>query len=287
VYNGLINPGCSPGKVTVTGNFTMGSGATYEAELKDLTGSGTGHDQIDISGNLNLDGTLDIALDGYTPNASDEFQILKFDGTLSGTFSTINWAGTMLAEGWQIDYGVLIPNRITIYGANSVIPIELLNFTVNKQKENLILLWQTASEKNSDYFDIEHSITGNEFSKLESITAQGTSHTIQDYSYIHNYPTKGINYYRLKQVDLDGKYTYSKTISANFGKEELSFYPNPATEILHFTEKVESLVIYDLMGREMLNEQQVGKDLDISQLPTGTYIMDINNGLSKQNLMVK
>lgn len=57
LYEGMISPGHSPGKISVTGNFTMGASATCKCELKDLAGAGTGNDQIDVSGNTSLDGT--------------------------------------------------------------------------------------------------------------------------------------------------------------------------------------------------------------------------------------
>ncbi|MCP3929914.1 MAG: hypothetical protein GY705_12535, partial [Bacteroidetes bacterium] len=98
LYDGLISPGHSPGKVNVTGNFTMGSGATYKCELKDLTGAGTGHDQIDVTGELSLDGILDIVLlDLFAPGINDVFEIIKF-GTLNAsknTFTTVNWPASM------------------------------------------------------------------------------------------------------------------------------------------------------------------------------------------------
>ena len=93
----------------VTGNVTLASSQNYEVQLKDLTGSGSGHDQIDVTGDLSLGGTLTIILDGYTPNADDEFLIMKYSGTLDenlNTFSAINWPPLMSSTNWKIDYGV-------------------------------------------------------------------------------------------------------------------------------------------------------------------------------------
>ena len=287
LLDGLISPGNSPGKITVTGNFTMGSGATYKCELKDLTGSGSGHDQIDVSGDLTLDGTLDIVLDGYTPNSANEFLIMKFGGTLNGTFSTINWPLAMIAGGWDIDYGVNELNRIIIYGENSVLPFELLDLNVQKQKDKVILNWQTASEKNSAYFDIEHSTEGKDFSKLEDIKAQGSSNSIHDYSFIHDSPSKGTNYYRLKLVDLDRQFSYSKVILVDLGRNEYSFYPNPATKTIKFNQDINSVVIYDIAGKEMLRKENNESILDISELKAGIYIVDFNDGKQREKLIVR
>ena len=285
--DGLISPGNSPGKITVTGNFTMGSNGTYKCEIKDLTGSGSGHDQIDVSGNISLDGTLDIVLDGYTPNASNEFQIMKFDGSLSGAFNTINWPGTMLADDWQIDYGVFIPNRVTIYGNNSAIPIELLSFNLTERNNKVTLSWQTASERNSNYFEIEHGVDGKNYFTLDQIKAQGTSYKVHDYSFTHNYPVSGSNYYRLRKVDLDGHFTYSNVLSMRFGKEKISFYPNPATKTIKFNEDVKSVVIYDIAGKEILRKENIEFTLDITTLKSGIYIIEINKGEYRDKVIVK
>lgn len=121
--DGLISPGHSPGKITVTGNFTMGDSAIYKCEIKDTTGAGTGHDQIDISGNTTLAGTLDIVLDGYSPKDNDIFEIIKYGGTLSGTFGAI----TGMPIGWKIDYGEKKPGSVTIYGPNILLLEEELH----------------------------------------------------------------------------------------------------------------------------------------------------------------
>ena len=283
----VISPGNSPGKITVTGDFTMGSNATYKCELKDLTGSGSGHDQIDVSGDLTLAGDLEIVLDGYTPNSSNEFQIMKFGGTLSGTFSSINWPPAMVTGGWEIDYGVKLPNRITIYGNNSVIPIELLNFNAQKQKDMVILKWQTASEKNSAYFDIEHSTDRKDFLKLENIKTQGTRNGIHDYLFIHDNPSKGTNYFRLKLVDLDGQFSYSKVISVYLDRNEYLFYPNPATKTLTFNQDINSVVIYDIAGKEMLRKEKEETIVDISEFKSGIYIVDFNDGKQRDKLIVR
>lgn len=287
LYNGLISPGNSPGIVTITGALTMGAGATYKCELKDLTGPGTGHDQIDVSGNLSLDGTLDIVLDGYTPDDEDYFEIIDFDGTLTGTFSSI----TGMPSGWQIDYGVIIANKVTIYGPDSPLspplPVELLNFTVAEKREKHVLNWETASEQNSDYFGIEHSADARNFADIGRQPARGMSYSLYNYSFTYNHPSEGINYYRLKQVDLDGTFTYSNIISAVLGKGAPSFYPNPATQTITFNQNVERVIIYDLVGRAIWRNEQPASVIDVSGLIPGIYVLDVNNGEFKERLVIK
>ena len=280
--DGLISPGNSPGKITITGDFTMDSSATYKCELKDLTGAGSGHDQIDISGNLILSGSLIISLLGYTPNNTDQFTIMKYGGTLSESFSSI----TGLPAGWKIDYGVLFPGKITIYGSDSVTPIELLNFRAKKVERQVILTWQTASEQNSDYFIIEHSTDAKTFTSLERVMAQRESRSIHDYSYSDKNPATNINYYRLKQVDLDRKFTYSNITSVVFNTKNISFYPNPASKTIFFNKPIESVIIQDMQGKEIIKRQIIKSNLDISKLQPGLYFIDINLGAYKARFIV-
>lgn len=284
VFNeGMISPGHSPGKITVTGNFTMGSNATYKCELKDMTGAGTGNDQIDVSSNATLDGTLEIALLGYTPNNADKFEILKYGGTLSGTFSTI----TGMPAGWQIDYGVIAPGKVTLYGPSSPLPVELLNFKATKERKEILLSWQTASEQNSDYFSVERSTDGREFIRLGQVKAMGTSLETHNYNLIDKNPATGMNYYRLKQVDKDGQFTYSKIISVGYDHNTLSFYPNPAKKSISFNKAVESVTIHGMQGKEVLNLINVTSSIDISTLQPGIYVVDVNHGAYKGRLVVE
>ncbi len=293
LYDGLISPGYSPGKITVSGNFTMGSSATYKCELKDLSGAGTGHDQIvvmgagAVPGDVSLNGTLEIVLlDGFSPMDDDAFEIMAFTGSLNGTIFTNN---TGMPSGWKIDYGALVSGKITIYGPNAPapLPVELLNFRVLEKSDMLVLSWETASEQNSDYFGIEHSVDAMNFADIGRQAAGGMSNSLYNYAFTHNNPSRGINYYRLKQVDLDGTFTYSNIISAVLGKDALAFYPNPATQTITFDEVVEKVIIYDLIGRAILRNEQPVSVIDVSGLIPGIYILDVNSGEFKERLVIK
>lgn len=95
----------------------------------------------------------------------------------------------------------------------SPLPIELISFTGHVEKSYNKLEWVTASELNSDYFTIEKSKDGKQFNDLAIVNAAGESHSVIRYNLIDDKPFKNINYYRLKQTDLNGDYVYSKTIS--------------------------------------------------------------------------
>jgi hypothetical protein len=115
-----------------------------------------------------------------------------------------------------------------------VLPIELVGFYgINNDNENSIY-WTTASEQNNDYFTLEHSVNGVEFYKTAIVKGAGNSSGMLNYSYMHLEPPCCLNYYRLKQTDYDGKYTYSKQIAVASENNNIieNVYVNEQNKIL-------------------------------------------------------
>jgi hypothetical protein len=110
------------------------------------------------------------------------------------------------------------------------IPVTLLNFSAARHSGNVQLKWSTSQELNSDHFEIQHSADGRNFTAIGNISAKGNSNTISEYSFIHINPLPGLNYYRLKQVDKDGKFVLTYVRYVNFNNsdlQEIYVYPNP------------------------------------------------------------
>jgi hypothetical protein len=116
----------------------------------------------------------------------------------------------------------------------TALPINLINFTGKNVDETNVLYWQTSAEKNASHFQIERSIGNNSFEPIGKIYSLGKSTFEKSkYQYTDYQPIKGVNYYKLKMIDLNGKYEYSKIIALNFENNNPTvgeFYPNPATE---------------------------------------------------------
>lgn len=127
----------------------------------------------------------------------DEVYIMVIDNwSVSGDPFDLTWGGTAGLDCTTVP-----------------LPVELLDFTVSNQKTHNLLEWSTASEKNNDYFQIKHSIDGQNWQTIGEIKGAGTTTSKQYYSSMHNdYPSK-INYYRLIQVDYDGTVNKHKIIS--------------------------------------------------------------------------
>ncbi len=105
----------------------------------------------------------------------------------------------------------------------------MVSFNAIPQQKTVELRWETASEKNSAYFEVEKSIDGEYFEVIGQIAAAGSSIEMLTYSELDRNPTQGISYYRLKQFDLDGSFTKSEIRSVVYGsKSSNKLIPNPS-----------------------------------------------------------
>ena len=175
-------------------------------------------------------------------------------------------------------------NDVNIYAksfdASAILPVSLTDFTATRVKDANLLQWTTASELNNKLFEIEHSSDAKTFTKIGEVAANGNTNVKQQYSFIHSSPVAGINYYRLKQVDKNGNYSYSKTISIIFNQLQpvLTIFPNPAQNVLHISSipaGVKEIVIYSADGKAVKNIQNKNSSIDINvaALSAGSYFI--------------
>ncbi|MFY8191444.1 MAG: T9SS type A sorting domain-containing protein, partial [Bacteroidia bacterium] len=163
---------------------------------------------------------------------------------------------------------------------------------VNEQKNELN--WQTSQEMNADYFELEFGSDPNNFVPVGKIKAAGNSNTIQQYTMAHAHQEQGVNtfYYRVKQVDTDGKYSYSKTITLSneitqVNKPEISVI-NPFSGAIKFglnqTDFSEiSIRVLDNQGRVVYaNSREANAGFSMHELPetatlaNGLYYIEIS-----------
>jgi hypothetical protein len=136
----------------------------------------------------------------------------------------------------------------------SSLPVELLDFSLAPQQTAIHLFWQTASEKNNKGFDVERSKEGDSWQKIGMVKGNNNTKTLQKYAFIDSEPLQGVNYYRLKQVDTEGPFSYSKTLSATIKtKNTLLVYPNPFTQTLWIegVTQGDRVEIFDAVGRQV------------------------------------
>jgi hypothetical protein len=167
-------------------------------------------------------------------------------------------------------------------------PLTLVDFTAKPGNQTTQLNWSTASEINTSHFEIEKSLNGTSFSVIGSIKAAGNSTSTKSYSFRDQQASNGNNYYRLKMIDLDGKFTYSKVVAVRMnGKTTLQLSPNPAKNILFVqatgNDKNSLVQITDGAGK-IVKEQRIilngttSFSIDISNLPRGLYYFSLRSG---------
>ena len=182
--------------------------------------------------------------------------------------------------------------------SNNPLPVELTSFSCNKVSNGTVQLsWITASESNSDYFSIEKSNDGISFESIGRKDASGNSTNTVKYTFTDTDLRAGKAYYRLKQIDLDGKSEYSDLCFVNNELEEykLKIYPNPAGNTVYINlglEEAPSVSVLNNWGDEVpvkVYDGDNGKVLDTSSLPDGLYIVQItiDRKIFKEKIVVQ
>lgn len=166
------------------------------------------------------------------------------------------------------------------------LPIELLSFTAHLNNNSVELNWITASEQNNDYFTIERSSDGYAFRSILEVDGAGNSTDILNYISYDYQPLLNTSYYRLKQTDFDGNYSYSTIIPVNNIKKDIqveNIYPNPCQtdlNILFNTLPTNTTIsIYNALGECILNEKHNSTSVKIntSNFANGVYFISIQN----------
>jgi hypothetical protein len=169
------------------------------------------------------------------------------------------------------------------------LPVTLSAFNAKKEGTTALLTWSTTFESNSDYFEVQHSQDGKNWTALTSIEAQGESKALVPYSYTHTSPF-AVNLYRLKMVDLDNTYAFSSIRSLNFdGDEQIKIYPNPTVDRIKLSsnQQISNVKLYNQSGVLVMNTiPDSGNEVDVTRLTQGTYFVKINNGSLMRKILV-
>ena len=164
-----------------------------------------------------------------------------------------------------------------------VLPVELSAIQATLKNQAVELSWQTASELNNAHFIIETSTEGEVFNRIGEIAGAGTTTETHDYQFTHHTPSAGSNYYRLKQVDFDGTFAYSKVLAINApGSHDIFAFPNPAKDKItlqyDYSKGAGNVQLFDALGRR-LNASIGGY--------AGNYEVKLPEGLAKGTYWLK
>ncbi len=169
------------------------------------------------------------------------------------------------------------------------LPVELLDFTVTCGNNKAFLEWSTATEENNSHFEIQRkgSQADDEWRTIGTIEGHGNSSIVRHYTFLDPLPDAA-NFYRLKQVDFDGQFEYSRLVSTqDCSNHEWGIFPNPTLDYIQIKYKSEKesevqLKLFDVRGSSIRNQTvqtQAGYNLmemDLRDLPKGVYMLELH-----------
>ncbi|MBS1511994.1 MAG: fibronectin type III domain-containing protein [Bacteroidetes bacterium] len=172
----------------------------------------------------------------------------------------------------------------------NVLPVSLVQFSATKGNGVNQLLWSTATEINSKWFELQRSEDGNSFTTITTVNSNGNSAGIKNYQYTDHLTAivPSVYYYRLKMVDINGSFTYSEKVLVKNAKDiSITLYPNPGRDVvkLNITDKSllnTSAAVTDISGKliQKINIVQTITTLNISAYEKGVYLVRFANGQS-------
>ncbi len=301
--------------VRIEGPDTLLQGQTAQYTLRLSGGPAVkgGFNVAAFSGLLNVDGAgVKKVDDELTHTSAAIFTDSIFSWTFAFTAGNTNYTDTIYSvansvngngdpTGDQWNFGAKFPIVVL-----DIIPVELTSFLAEQTAKGILLRWITASELNNSGFVIER-LSSNLWEDIGFVNGKGTTTSSNQYSFIDNSPLPGVSYYRLKQLDFDGSFTYSNEIEVTFSDILTDFvleqnYPNPfnPSTVIGYQLSVNSFVslkVYDVLGNELVTlvdeYHEAGRHsftFDASQLASGLYIYRLSAGSfveSKKMLFLK
>jgi hypothetical protein len=272
VKNFTVNSGSNVtihGILIVTGNFVNNGGIN----------DGSTNGRIIVLGNIsNTGGSINnitaFVFGTYTVVGSGSY-LQKTQTNFNSTYSS----STTMYKTVQQSSGIVS------------LPIELFSFSAQTLNNVNNVSWKTETETNNDYFTLEKSTDGYDWTEIYTCKGAGTTTIAQRYSYTDKESSNQIVYYRLKQTDFDDHYTYSSivSVSQNAQKIHCTLYPNPTTGILHIAiaEDLQAFVrieVVDAMGSVLFESSEYKAEIDLSNQPNGLYFIKVS---TENQLIVK
>jgi hypothetical protein len=236
-----------------------------------------------------LNGQTPGTLYGYRYNGTSwEKKTSAFSASLSGDLYTTTVFDVTQFSPW------------TLSTASNPLPVTLISFNGEKQETSALLTWATSEETNSDRFDIQHSTDGKTWGVVGTVASNGESTVKRTYSFRHDEPVQGQNFYRLKMIDRaadrkDGTFAYSRIVNLNFGSDIVTtLYPNPVSDHMKVNttnwNQVKQIRIYDMLGRTIYDSGNTPTALiSLRNVAAGMYVVEIsriNGKVENSKIMV-
>lgn len=272
-----------PGSIDcVTFSAGLTNNGIMEFDVIDGSGACTGHDQFAVTGASMIFGGTFTVVDWYGIPVNTDLVVMTYPSrTGAFTNSYVDIGGGKYAN---ISYGA---TALTLEIRNTIIlPVELTAFDAKITKTGKTHLnWATASEHNNEGFEIEKSTDGTRFEKIGFVAGAGNSSEKKEYAFEDASAFERsvqVVYYRLRQVDYNGAYEYSKIISVKntTGNTNVKIYPTTTSGLLTVEAEgasVDVVTVVNQVGQVVLTAQKVNS-VDMSALPAGLYLVQVQAG---------
>ncbi len=288
-----------------------GANGTYSWRLRDAAG-------VIWSGTYNTSGT--VSQFGFAArrwdNTPDPNYIVTYSinggSSYSSTIFTINNSSLGNSSGWTT-YSYVLPVAASVSSGQFIVrferisgerimvddftftstplPIELISFKSLIEIKSTLLNWITASETNNSHFNIERSADARNFESIGEIKGAGNSSKEISYAFTDERPLPGINYYRIKQTDFDGQYSYSEIRSVRHkGISNVSITPRTTDGRVDIITELEnySIAIYNASGQEVkkMTGMSLDQSISLETLHAGVYFVKINSRSESETVRI-
>ncbi|HUC82488.1 MAG TPA: FG-GAP-like repeat-containing protein [Flavisolibacter sp.] len=297
----------------VIGHFNYPNVVSYRTRFPHFSQSGVTdfmlENKVFVGGNNADMVTLTVNITGGAGSFSvpnDNGAVITDNGsltvTIEGTVEQINYclASSFFTPAnnavYQLNFSVTnalsetFTNSLRLNQGGSILPVQGLTLAATKKAGAAIINWQTQSEQNALDFLVQHSSNGTNWTTIGTVTANGNSTIASHYSFVHQQPVTGVNFYRLIQRDNNGRFIHSSvvTLAWTAPASSLAVYPNPVVgkKLSVVLEEAVTVQVYDARGVMVLQQKmQKGlNELNLSGFASGMYLLQA--GKAQQKLMV-
>ncbi len=280
---------------TTSNNLPLPVSPVPVSHIRDAFGNDNSDDVVDRFWQIDVTGS---------PVAALTFNYANSENASNGNTNMRAQRWNMLQDGWdspsagQFNWNSqsATVNNVTAFGVwtlsqqSSPLPIKLLYFDAKPTAEKeVICTWATATETDNDYYTIERSKNGHDFEVAGVVDGSGTTVTMLEYSFTDEKPYSGVSYYRLKQTDYNGDFSYSKPVAVKINEEGITMqvFPNPASDFIQISssdDKAVQLTLMDPTGKIInIQQHQQFTSIDISNLAPGIYFLVADDGVSSKS----
>ncbi len=247
--------------------------------------------EVNISGASVDVGSIDLQFDLTnlgTVNSTDLRLLVDTDNDGSFADETPIAGATSLGSNiYQFSGVSSIVNNVrftigTIDKTQTPLPIKLVSFDATLIKNNVQVVWKTETEINNDYFTIERGSNLEYWESVKEIKGAGNSNSVLSYSTVDQKPLEGISYYRLKQTDFNGEYSYSEIAVVNYKYLiDILIYPNPVKDVLNIKSDCNDcqIKVYSAVGQLVYSGNS--KEINTDNWIKGIYEVVIFNSIGE------